>query len=214
MYPMVKRVIDCIGAVFLLVLLLPMVLVVSLLVLLDGTGGGVFATHPLRVGISGKPFKMYKFRTMIPNAHRIDIEKVSLPPAIRDICKQNKKIPWRHDPRVTTVGRLLRLCDIDEIPQLVNVIFGHMSLVGPRPYLKKEIQDITRKNNEQVRSFETILSVRPGMTGLWQVSGRNDIPFIERIELDVNYVNNMSFFRDVKIILKTPTVLITRNGAW
>lgn len=204
----IKRVFDVAIAATLLVIFFPLLVIVSALVLFDGTGGGIFADAPDRVGLYGNEFRMFKFRTMIPRAHQKLLGELGK--------KQNResKIRTDEDPRVTWIGKVLRKTDIDELPQVLNVLRGEMSIVGPRPYYREEIDRYLSKKKGGDYLFETILSVRPGMTGLWQVSGRNDIHLDGRVDMDVQYVDEWSILSDLIILIKTPWVVISRKGAW
>lgn len=207
-----KRPLDVVGSLVLLVLLGPVLMVCGMLVLLDGHRGSVFSDGPLRVGLGGRKFFMYKFRTMVPRAHVLLHTDRGLR-KIRDRQKQNGKLSIREDPRITAVGKILRSIDLDELPQLFNVLKGDMSLVGPRPYMQEEI-DRHAQDEELRKQFAILLRVKPGMTGLWQVSGRNDIPSRKRPGVDARYVRICSLLSDVKILLRTPVVVLTRTGAW
>ncbi len=207
-----KRILDLILASILIILLSPLFIISAILVILDGTGGSIFSTSPKRLGRNGKTFRMLKFRTMIPNAHNIIKQK-----KYRDLRKQQMsgsfKIDASLDPRITKFGRILRFFDLDELPQFFNVLQGEMSIVGPRPYIEEEVEMLINRNLELEESFNLIVSVKPGITGLWQVSGRNDLSMSDRIRLDVQYVKNKSIFKDLCILLKTPWVIVTRKGA-
>ncbi|MDD3661551.1 MAG: sugar transferase [Candidatus Dojkabacteria bacterium] len=208
-----RRSFDLCTAVFLLVLCVPVLIFSAIAVLLDGSGGGVFAEGQLRVGSGGRLFHMYKFRTMVPGAHRNLREN----PHYRQLYnrqKQNGKLSLSEDVRITRVGKFLRMWDLDELPQLVNVIRGEMSLVGPRPYFPEELTDIQRNVTHGSQLVAEMLSVRPGMTGVWQVSGRNEIPMQKRLTMDASYANGRTFVDDVKILLRTPWVVLSRRGAW
>jgi exopolysaccharide production protein ExoY len=196
-----KRTLDVLAATVLLVLSIPIFLAVAALVSIDG--GPVFFRHR-RVGKGGTTFGCLKFRTMILAAEDCLDEYLSYHPAAQMEWAREQKLSF--DPRVTSMGRFLRLSSLDELPQLINVIRGDMSLVGPRPVTQGELVHY---------GFATALykSVRPGITGLWQVSGRNDVGYDVRVRLDEKYVRNWSFFRDLWILLKTPAVVISRRGA-
>jgi len=156
-----------------------------------------------------RPFFMYKFRTMKINNDQILDANLDL----KEIFENNHKIPLDEDPRVTWIGRFLRSTDLDELPQLINVILGQMSLVGPRPYMIWEIEEIIN-NGTDIEKLNTrqIQHVKPGMTGLWQISGRNNLNFEQRVEIEAMYARNCSLLLDLRILLKTPNVLITGKG--
>jgi len=212
-YKIIKRVSDIILSFFLLVLFSPFLLLVSFLIWL-GDRGEICVRDPLRIGLGGKEFRMYKFRTMIPNAHREILEN----PEYEDLKKKwegnGNKLKIEEDIRITKIGRLLRRTDLDELPQLVNVLMGHMSIVGPRPMYKDELERHLKKNPEDEKYLKNILTVRPGITGLWQVSGRNEIPFSKRLEMDAKYSQEQNLLLDMKILLKTPYVVLIRKGAY
>jgi Undecaprenyl-phosphate galactose phosphotransferase WbaP len=197
----VKRAIDLFLATLLLaVLALPLALV-ALLVVLDSRGSP-FHLSP-RVGRGGKPFDCLKFRTMHVDAESRLERLLDEDPAAREEYARYRKLT--NDPRVTRVGRVLRRLSLDEFPQLVNVILGHMSLVGPRPYLVRELEDMGPER-------ELIFLARPGMTGYWQVEGRNDFSFEERQAMEAHYVRNWSVWWDLEILLRTPLVMLSPNG--
>ena len=150
-------------------------------------------------------FKTYKFRTMIENADEKLKHYLSNNPDIKKEWDNNQKL--KHDPRVTLIGKFLRATSLDELPQLINVLKGEMSLVGPRPIVESEIQKYDK-------NYELYKRVKPGMTGLWQVSGRNNTTYKERVEFDCYYVRNWSFSLDVYILLRTIRVVLFRHGAY
>ena len=162
-----------------------------------------------RVGQGGEEFFIYKFKTMYKNGNRILEKHFKKNPNLKKEWEIYRKIK-QEDPRVTPVGRILRRLSLDELPQIINVLKGEMSIVGPRPYLKEEFE-IYSVDKEKVQK---ILSVKPGITGLWQVSGRNELTFEERVKLDVEYVEKKSLLLDLKILLKTVKILISRKGAY
>ncbi len=162
-----------------------------------------------RPGLDGKMFKLLKFRTMYPNNEEILIEYLKSNPKAMKEWEKYRKLKT-YDPRVTPIGRFLRKYSLDELPQFFNVLKGDMSIVGPRPYILKEFDDYNVP--EEVR--KKLLSVKPGITGLWQVEGRNEKTFEERIKLDLKYVENISFWNDIKIILKTVWIMLRGKGAY
>ena len=197
-----KRAVDTVGASVLLVLLAPVFALIALVISMDG-GPATFAHR--RVGKDGKFFGCLKFRTMVVGAEECLSEFLALHPEAAEEWKREQKLGF--DPRITGIGKLLRKTSLDELPQLVNVLRGEMSLVGPRPVTKTEIDD---KYGAHAR---LCTSVRPGLTGLWQVSGRNDISYPERVALDVRYVTRWSLVEDIRILLKTVGVVLDRSGA-
>lgn len=205
-----KRVIDITGAVFLGIFFLPLSIIIAIIIKFDSEGP-IFADVPERVGQNGKLFKMYKFRSMIVNAHKL----LRTDPRFKQLYEEYKKSSYKlkNDPRVTRIGKFIRKHSLDEIPQLINVLKGEMSLVGPRAYYPDELEYQQKKHPETRKYVKKVLSVKPGITGLWQVSGRSEVAFKERIKLDAKYVDNISLWEDLKIILKTPWVMITGKGA-
>jgi exopolysaccharide biosynthesis polyprenyl glycosylphosphotransferase len=195
-----KRIIDILGAATALILFSPLLLAVALLVKITSRGPVLFSQ--LRCGLGAKQFNCYKFRTMIDGAHQ---KRADL------FHKNEMKGPifkLRNDPRITRLGRFLRLSSLDELPQLWNVLRGEMSLVGPRPPTPCEVEHYTA---EQMKR----LSVRPGLTGLWQVSGRSSIAdFHHWVELDLEYIEKWSLWLDLKILLKTIPAVLSTKGAW
>lgn len=203
-YDLIKRGIDIFLSIILAVLFLPIWLVVPFLIVLDSPGPVIFKHK--RVGKGGKEFWMYKFRTMVANANEILFKKD------KRLLNQFKNGDWKlkNDPRITKLGRLVRNLTIDEFPQLYNVIKGEMSIVGPRAYVGKEIDEQTKRYSETKRIIKDIYRVKPGITGPWQTSGRNDTPFVKRAKMDADYAKNYNFWEDLKIILKTPRAMITK----
>ena len=209
-YELVKRLIDIVSAVILLLIFLPVNIIVAIAIKLDSEGP-VFADTPERVGYNGKPFKMLKFRSMIQNAHEI----LRQDPELAQLYERYKKGSYKlkDDPRITRVGRFIRVHSLDEVPQLLNVLRGEMSLVGPRAYYPDELREQQKKYPNTRDAVKVVLSVRPGITGYWQVSGRSEINFDKRIEMDAEYVRKRSIFNDLKIIAKTPWAMVTGKGA-
>lgn len=196
-----KRALDIAGSVVLLALFSPLLGVVALWIKMDSAGPALFAQR--RPGFQGRSFPMFKFRSM-----RADAEAVLKrdPDLYRLFLANDCKLPEDVDPRLTRAGRFIRKTSIDELPQLLNVLRGEMSLVGPRPLVGPEIE------NYQGR-IPTLLSVKPGMTGHWQVSGRSAIGYPERAEMDLDYVRRWSLLRDLWILLLTPAAVLIRRGA-
>lgn len=199
-----KRVIDIIGAAVLIVLSLPLFIILPILIRLDSPGPVFYRQQ--RIGKHGLIFTAWKFRTMVVDAEKKLDEILSNDPEQRRQFQVFHKL--RNDPRVTRVGRVLRRHSVDELPQLWNVLRGEMSLVGPRAYLPHELDHMP----EEAR--RVILSVRPGLTGLWQVSGRNEISFDTRVQLEEHYVRNWSIWLDIRILLKTIGAVLTGRGAY
>ncbi len=197
----VKAAIDVFVAMMLMVLVSPLFLAIAVAVRLDG--GPVFYAHR-RVGTAGQPFFCLKFRTMVVDGDRVLHEVLAKDPALAAEWAQTRKLA--HDPRITRVGRFLRRTSLDELPQLINVCRLEMSLVGPRPIVESEVP----LYGEYIAHY---YATRPGMTGLWQVSGRSNTSYARRVQLDVWYVNNWSVWNDVAVLLKTIPVVLGREGA-
>lgn len=200
LYSMCKRAQDVVFSLIGLILLSPLFLFLAILIKIEDFSGPVFFSQT-RVGKNGKEFKMYKFRSMVPNAEQ------KLSELIHQSDVQGAMFKMKHDPRITKVGRVIRKTSLDELPQLVNVLRGEMSLVGPRPPLPREVKEYTPYDMQR-------LLVVPGCTGLWQVSGRNHVGFQEMVELDLQYIRERSFIKDLKILLKTVKVLVGSDNAY
>lgn len=210
-YTRVKRLVDIFSAIILLFLFWPVVMVTAIAIKVTSKGP-VFADTPKRVGLGGQLFYPYKFRSMIVNAYQL----LRTDPRFKKAFEEQQKggnYKIKNDPRVTAVGRFIRKYSIDEIPQLLNVLRGEMSLVGPRPYYPEELELQQKTYPETKLQVEEVLSIKPGVTGLWQVSGRSDVNFDKRIGLDAYYARNMNLLMDLKIILKTPWAMVSGRGA-
>ena len=195
----VKRLMDLILATLGLIGCTPLWLVLVIAIKLDSSGPAIFVQE--RVGLHGRPFRFYKFRSMYVDAEQ----------RLADVRARNEMdgpvFKIRQDPRITRIGRLLRRSSLDELPQLINVLKGEMSLVGPRPPLPREV--------EHYRPGDIIrLSVRPGLTCLWQIRGRSEVGFDQWMEFDREYVRGMSFWLDVQILLRTVLVVFSARGAY
>lgn len=197
-----KAALDRVGAALGLILLSPVFLILMMKVRKDG-GPAFYAQR--RIGQNGKEFRCWKFRSMIVNADDVLQDYLDKNPAAKEEYAKDFKL--KDDPRITPVGHILRKSSLDEIPQLYNVLIGEMSLVGPRPIVQAEAHYYQDQ-------FKYYLAVRPGITGLWQVSGRNDISYAQRVSLDAWYVENWSIWNDIVIILKTIYVVLVRKGAY
>lgn len=183
--------------------LVPLALIVKICNLMTGDKESIFYAQD-RIGIDGKIFRLYKFRSMIPNAEEKLKELMEQDEAIAEEYRVNKKL--ENDPRITKIGKLLRKTSLDETPQLLNVLKGDMSIIGNRPYLVTEKEDMGEY-------FGNIIKTKPGITGYWQVSGRSDTTFKKRLELEQYYSNNASLKMDVKIFFKTFRVVLLSKGA-
>ncbi len=210
MYLILKRIMDIIGSICALILFSPLLLIVSLWIKLVSPGGPIFADIPMRVGRGRQPFRFMKFRSMVPNAHEILLKN---PELHKKYVENNYKINAEEDPRIIKGGIFLRKYSLDELPQFINVLRGEMSIVGPRAYYFFEIEDQAKKYPETAELIEKAVSVKPGITGPWQVTGRSSIGFVDRVKLDANYAENRSILYDILIVLKTPYVVLTKKGA-
>ena len=183
----IKRIIDIFFSLVLVFLFIPIWILIALFIKLDSSGP-VFYRHN-RVGLNGKEFNCFKFRSMYTNSNKNQL--------VSEAC----------DSRVTRIGYLLRKISLDETPQLLNVLFGQMSMVGPRPALPSQVKDFTQDD------FDKLL-VKPGLTGWTQINGRNSIPYKKRLELDCWYAKNWNLFLDLKILFKTPFVIFRQEGIY
>lgn len=206
----IKRIIDMIFSLLFLIVFSPVYLIVAILIRLDSEGP-IFADVPARMGLHGKYFKMLKFRSMICNAHMLLRTDKRFKELYAEYKAGNFKL--KNDPRVTKIGKYLRKYSIDEFPQFLNVLRGEMSVVGPRAYYPDELETQTMKYPESKKYLKKVMNVKPGITGLWQVSGRSDVDFDKRIVLDANYVDSLSLIDDLKIIVRTPYAMISGRGA-
>jgi lipopolysaccharide/colanic/teichoic acid biosynthesis glycosyltransferase len=211
-YEHVKRLADIILAVILGIIFFPFCLLTAIAIKLESPPGPVFADTPKRVGRNGKLFYAYKFRSMIPNAHNILRNDPKYKKLYRELQKNSFKL--FADPRITKVGKIIRKYSIDEVPQLINVLKGDMSLIGPRPYYEEELKNQQIKYPQTKELVKLALSVRPGVTGQWQVSGRSKINFDKRIEMDAHYASHLSMWYDLKILFKTPLAMLSGEGAY
>lgn len=199
LYSVTKRLIDIVGSLFGIILLSPLFLIVAILIKLEDPKGKVFFAQE-RNGKYPETFKMYKFRSMVHNAEEL----------LKDLMDRNEQtgpvFKINDDPRITKVGKFIRKTSIDELPQLFNVLKGDMSLVGPRPPIPHEVDQY---NSYQMQR----LAVKPGLTCIWQVSGRNNIGFDEWVEMDIEYIKTRNLWLDIKLIYKTVGVLFGDDNA-
>ncbi len=209
-YRYTKRFLDVGIALALLVLFFIPSLIIAICIKISSRGP-IFADVPERIGQNGVTFKMYKFRSMIQHAHTL----LTSDPRFKKLYEEYKKGSYKlmKDPRVTLVGKFIRKHSLDEIPQILNVLKGDMSIVGPRAYYPDELLNQQQQYPHARKLAEKVLSVKPGITGLWQVSGRSGINFDERIVIDAQYVDNISLWGDLVIIFKTPYVMLSGKGA-
>lgn len=209
-YQIIKRLLDICFSIVLIFLFFPIMVLVAIAIKIDSKGP-IFADTPSRVGKDGKHFKMYKFRSMIRNAHELLREDPKFAKLYHDYKMGSYKLI--NDPRVTRVGRFIRKHSLDEIPQFFNILQGDMSLVGPRAYYPDEIREQQQKYPNTKQAVKVVLSVKPGATGFWQVSGRSEVNFDKRIHMDAEYVKKRSILYDLKIIMLTPWAMISGKGA-
>lgn len=198
-YIVFKRLFDIISSLIALILTSPILICVAIAIKLESKGNIIFG-HT-RIGKDGVPFKVYKFRSMYENAEKI----------FEGFTEEQKKEYYKNfkldnDPRITKVGNFIRRTSLDELPQLINIIKGDMSVVGPRPIVEKEVE-------KYGKYFKKVFSVNVGLTGYWQANGRSNTTYDERVEMDVYYVDNRSFWLDMKIIFKTVFSVIKKKGA-
>lgn len=209
-YDLFKRVFDIIFSIILLILFSPIILITIIAIKINSPGP-IFADTPPRVGKNGKQFRMYKFRSMVQNAHDI----LTSDPKYKHLFEEYKKSGYklRNDPRITKVGRFIRKYSIDEMPQFINVLAGDMSIVGPRAYYQDELRDQQKKFPHTKDAVKIVLSVKPGITGVWQVTGRSDINFDKRIQLDADYAKKRSIWYDLYLVFRTPFAMLSGKGA-
>ncbi len=202
-YSILKRTMDIIVSLLGLIILCPLIAIVFIANKLSRDKGPIFFMQK-RIGEDGKPFRLYKFRTMVVDADKILMKKLKEDKEFREKYLSYRKV--ENDDRITKIGKFLRKTSLDEFPQFINVLKGDMSLVGPRPYLFREKKDMGEY-------YKYIIKCKPGITGLWQVSGRNKNTFQERLQLDVEYYNNRGLLYDIKILFKTFLSVFKKEGA-
>ena len=198
-----KRLFDLLVSMIGLILLIPIAIIVKIAYMLHGDFTSVIFTQD-RIGKNGKLFKFYKFRSMVPNADEILFKALAEDEKLREEYSMNKKL--KNDPRITKVGKAIRKLSIDELPQMINIFLGDMSLIGNRPYLKREKKDMGTY-------YDDIIKTKPGLTGWWQVSGRNNVSFKDRLRLEQEYSHKAGFKIDTKIFFKTFKVVLHGKGA-
>lgn len=199
-YHFVARLVDIVGSIIGLILLSPLFVIVAFFIKKEDPEGTVFYSQ-IRVGKDSSRFRMYKFRSMCVNAD------AKLTELLQYNEVEGAMFKIKNDPRVTKIGKFIRKTSIDELPQLWNVVKGEMSLVGPRPPLEREVKEYTNYDKQR-------LYVKPGCTGLWQISGRNEVGFHEMVNLDIKYIKHLGIWNDVKIIIKTIKIILKPNGAY
>ena len=210
LYDASKRLLDLIIAIIALVVFSP-VIIITAIAIRSNSKGPILADTPPRIGEGGRSFRMYKFRSMVANAHEILVSD----PKYKGLLDEYKKGGYKlkDDPRITSVGRFIRKYSLDEIPQFINVLKGDMSVVGPRAYYPDELRDQQKKYPYTKDAVKVVLSVKPGITGVWQVTGRSQINFDKRIQLDASYAKRRSIIYDILLILKTPFAMLSGKGA-
>lgn len=204
LYKVVKRLIDILGGLVGCVLLIPITVAIYIARKILKEDDGPIFYEQLRIGKNGKEFRLYKFRSMVMNADEKLEKYLDENEEARLEFEKYKKL--KKDPRITKLGNFLRKSSIDEFPQFINVLKGDMSLVGPRPYLHREIKDMGE-------NYKKITSVKPGLTGYWQVNGRSDTYFETRIKMDVDYINDRTLWKDTKFLIKTFLKVFIKEGA-
>ena len=202
-YRVIKRIFDLIVSTIGLIFLIPVMLIVKLLYVCTGDFHSIILVQK-RIGKGGKEFNFLKFRTMVPDADKVLIKLLKEDKELAKEYKENKKL--KNDPRITKVGKFIRKSSIDELPQILNIFMGHMSLIGNRPYLPREKEDMGMY-------FNSIVATKPGLTGYWQVSGRSDVSFLKRLQLEKYYSEHCCLKLDIKIFFKTIKVVLSGFGA-
>lgn len=196
-----KRLIDILGALAGIIIFAPLLLLIYILIKTTDPGPAIFKQK--RMGKNGNTFYIYKFRTMVPNAEELLRND---PVLYREYQQNNYTLPLHRDPRISKIGCFLRNTSLDELPQLINVLLGEMSLVGPRPVIEEEAEHYG--DNKKV-----FFSVRPGMTGYWQVSGRDKVGYPQRVKVELDYIARQTLWFDIKIIFKTIHLILQKNGS-
>lgn len=209
-YDLAKRSVDIAGSFTGIIILSPVFLIVAIAIMLDSEGP-ILAETPMRVGENNKLFKMYKFRSMIANAHHL----LTTDPRFKKLYAEYKKSSYKlaKDPRITKMGKFIRKYSLDEFPQLFNVLKGEMSLVGPRAYYPDELTEQQKNYPESKQFVNIILSGKPGVTGIWQVTGRSEINFDKRVKMDAEYIKKKSILYDFWIMLRTVPAVLSGRGA-
>lgn len=202
-YLVIKRTFDIICGLIGVLILIPISIIIKIIYICNKDFSPIFFTQN-RIGKNGKEFKFYKYRSMVANADEILFRMLKEDKEIAKEYKKNKKL--KNDPRITKVGEFLRKTSLDELPQLINVLKGDMSIIGNRPYLPREKEDMGEY-------YDDIVKTKPGITGYWQVSGRSDLSFKKRLELEQFYSNQISLKLDIKIFFKTFQVVFLKKGA-
>ena len=200
-YKIIKRFLDFIFAFLLIILLIPLFLIIGILIKISSKGSIIYIQK--RIGKNNTSFSCYKFRTMHPQSKYLLKKILVKNKDFKNQFSQTRKIV--NDPRITRFGKFLRFSSLDELPQIFNVLIGDMSFIGPRPIVKSEIKKYGKE-------FGKVFSIKPGISGLWQVSGRNNLSYDKRVELDINYSENINFLLDIKIFIRTIVVILFPFG--
>jgi exopolysaccharide production protein ExoY len=211
LYFIIKRAIDVVGSLFGIIVFSPIMVAASLWIKFVSPEGPIFADIPSRVGKDRCPFNFYKFRSMIPDALAY---LKARPELYAKYVENNYKLKEEDDPRIIKGGAFLRKYSIDELPQFFNVLKGDMSLVGPRAYYFFEIEEQSQRFPDTVKHLDAVFSVKPGITGTWQIGGRSEVSFSNRIQMDADYAKKRSIMYDLLVIFKTPWVVLTGKGAY
>ena len=200
-YKIIKRFLDFIFAFLLIILLIPLFLIIGILIKISSKGSVIYIQK--RIGKNNTSFSCYKFRTMHPQSKYLLKKILVKNKDFKNQFSETRKIV--NDPRITRFGKFLRFSSLDELPQIFNVLIGDMSFIGPRPIVKSEIKKYGKE-------FGKVFSIKPGISGLWQVSGRNNLSYDKRVELDINYSENINFLLDIKIFIRTILVILFPFG--
>ena len=200
-YKIIKRFLDFIFAFLLIILFIPLFLIIGILIKISSKGSIIYIQK--RIGKNNTSFSCYKFRTMHPQSKYLLKKILVKNKDFKNQFSETRKIV--NDPRITRFGKFLRFSSLDELPQIFNVLIGDMSFIGPRPIVKSEIKKYGKE-------FGKVFSIKPGISGLWQVSGRNNLPYDKRVELDINYSENINFLLDIKIFIRTILVILFPFG--
>ncbi len=206
MYPKIKRLMDIVISILALILFSPFAIIIMFVILFEDFGSPIYLQP--RVGKGGELFNFFKFRSMVRNADEILFGD---PELLKTLRTGSHKL--KDDPRITRIGKIIRKYSIDEFPQFLNVLIGNMSVVGPRPIRPDELEKYKGKSDFAKRKIEKVLSVKPGITGLWQTGGRSEVSFDDRIDLELKYAESCSLFTDLYIMLKTPIAVLQAKGA-
>ena len=200
-YKIIKRFLDFIFAFLLIILFIPLFLIIGILIKISSKGSIIYIQK--RIGKNNTSFSCYKFRTMHPKSKYLLKKILVKNKDFKNQFSETRKIV--NDPRITRFGKFLRFSSLDELPQIFNVLIGDMSFIGPRPIVKSEIKKYGKE-------FGKVFSIKPGISGLWQVSGRNNLSYDKRVELDINYSENINFLLDIKIFIRTIVVILFPFG--